>query len=391
MKKKVLLVGVYSIPEAYPPTLNAVAVLSKHFDRIYILSRNITRDEWVFPPNVQVLNTGEKISIRESERKGLAWKAWSFVLYTLNMFWLCINQQPNLVLLYDPIPFFAFNSIKKLLFSKPLIWYHNHDVLDPKLLPRFNIAKLAWQNEQKSFSELDYFSLPSEERRAYFPMSDFKGKYFFIPNLPALSFYQKFRQDRNIQNSNPIRIIYQGHIGKGHGLEGIIEYILPAEIEGKNFVLVLKGIISDDYKQALAALALQHGVSAKLEFQGFGAYQDLPLLTSGCHIGIGIHSGQDIMNKTLATASNKIYEYIALGLPVLLFDSPHYRSHFEQYPWASLTNLTEDSLVSIFAHIIQNYQSLSNRALSDFDTHFNFERNFKAVETELDTVFNKSS
>lgn len=388
MKEKVLVVGVYAFPEAYPPTLNAMTILSKHFDKIYILSRNITRDEWVFPPNIQVLNTGERISIRESERKGVAWKAWSFVLYTLNMFWLCIKHRPKLVLLYDPIPFFAFSSIKKLLSSKPLIWYHNHDVLDSKLLTRFNIAKLAWQNEQKSFSDLDYFSLPAEERRAYFPMQNLKGKYFFIPNLPALSFYQKFRQDRAIQNTQEIRVIYQGHIGKGHGIEAIIEYILPKTIENKGFSLVLKGIIGADYKQELEALAAQYEISDKLEFHGFGAYQDLPVLTSGCHIGIGIHTGQDIMNKTLATASNKIYEYIALGLPVILSDSAHFRLHFEQYPWASFTDLTEESLISVFTNIVQNYQSLSNRALSDFDTEFNFERNFKGVETEIDTLFN---
>lgn len=385
MKLKNIFIAVYSFPEGYPPTLNAIDSLSIHFEHIYILSRNIFREKWTYPVNVDVVNSGTLIDIRVSEQKGIIWKVASFVVYTLNMAKILISNRPDIVLLYDPIPFLAYRIASCFLAKKPIVWYHNHDVLDPAQLPKFNISKLAWWNEQRSFSKIDWFSLPAQERRIYFPLKTFKGAYFFLPNLPSLSFYNKFYH-KKVAIQGDLRLIYQGHIGEGHGLEAIIQYILPHEIEGKKPILILKGIVSDHYKLRLTQLAAQFQVTNRIEYHGFGPYQELPRLTSTCHIGIGIHTGNDIMNKTLGTASNKIYEYIALGLPVLFFDSAHFREHFENRSWAFFTTLSEASLLDIIRQIVLQFPIVSDAAHLDFENEFNYERGIQQVKTALNNL-----
>lgn len=384
-----VLVAVYSFPEAYPPTLNAIEQLAIRAERVHVVSRNIERENWPFPPNVQVHNSGSAVTIRESEQKPIYWKLFSLLRYALLMLQVLVRHKPQLALLCDPIPLLAYRMAAFFHVGKPRIWYHNHDVLDPQQLTRFNISRLAWLNEQRFFSKLHYFSLPAQERAAYFPMSAFRGKYFFLPNLPSIAFYKKHQAANKRLDEQEIRLIYQGHIGSGHGLETLISEVLPQPFRGNKCILVLKGIVSEAYKERLTSLAAQANVGSQLRFYGFGPYQEVPVLTSQCHIGIGIHSGQDIMNKTLGTASNKIYEYAALGLPVLLYRSAHYMQHFGHLNWVAFTTLEAGDLTRAVQSLLEDYPEKSAAARRSFEENLNFEQHFlpaiAEIEAELTT------
>ena len=69
----------------------------------------------------------------------------------------------------------------------------------------------------------------------------------------------------------------------------------------------------EEYRRELEQLAAGNGVENRLVFAGFGPYREVPELASSCAVGLGIFTGQDMMNRTLGTASNKIYEYAAVG------------------------------------------------------------------------------
>jgi len=92
------------------------------------------------------------------------------------------------------------------------------------------------------------------------------------------------------------------------------------------------------------------------------------------------------MNKTLGTSSNKIYEYAASGLPVLLFDNAHFRNHLGQYKWAFFTDCTYESLIVNLEEIILNYPTLSNQARLDFEDKLNFENFIHPVIVYLQNI-----
>ena len=117
-------------------------------------------------------------------------------------------------------------------------------------------------------------------------------------------------------------------------------------------------------------------------FYGVTAYQEVPKLVSTCHIGIGIHTGSDIMNATLGTSSNKIYEYAALGLPVLLFENDHFRNILADNIWSEFTDLSKSSLIQAITNVVTNYSLMNQSANETFKKQFNYESNFNKLNLD---------
>ena len=167
-----------------------------------------------------------------------------------------------------------------------------------------------------------------------------------------------------------------------HGLEELIP-LLAENIAGKSLLLVLKGFISKEYLTQLKSIARHYNVEDRLIYIGPTDYRLVIENGKTCHIGIGIHKKDDIMNKTLGTASNKIYEYAALGLPVILYDNAHFREILGKYKWAFFTKADSDSLRQNLHDIVLNYPSLSKQASADFNSQLSFEHYFEPVRSYL--------
>lgn len=377
MKQGNLVIGIYFHPEAYPPTLNAVGELSECFNHITIIHRPHLHNSWQYPPNVHALASGSFVTSREQESASVLKKTAFFIRYVRMFFKQCLSDKPEVILVYDSLSLHAYHLIKRLLPFKHKIWYHNHDVTEPGLLRKFSIGWFAAKTEAKAFQYLDVFSLPSNDRLKYFPMQQFKGSYFFIPNYPAVKFYRQFYHPRILGQT--VRIIFQGQIGPYHGIEEIIP-LLKAGIMGRRLELVLKGPCMQDYKHKLMQHAETHHVTANVTFAGVTPYAEVPATSAGCHIGIGILAKKDIMNTTLGTASNKLYEYAAVGLPVIYYNSEDFTRYLGKFAWAVPTEVTSDDIKEKIAQIFTSYNQLSTSAHNDFMHDLNYEKGFEPVK-----------
>jgi len=379
MTNKKVLVSTYSHPELYPPTLNAVGSLSKKFDKILLHFNNVAESDWNYPLNVSLFPSRKFIHWRKLMVSPLFKKINFFREFTVQLYQIIKKENPKYLLLYDPMALLAFSILRRFLSPIPMIWYHNHDIITKSQTSLFSLTRLAYYNERKSFKWIQVFSLPSEQRKLYFKLDDFKGAYFLLPNYPALDFYNQFYQKK----TKPIaefKIIYQGFIDVGHGIEEIIEILGDKQFENIPVKLVLKGYIKDHYKKKLVDLMLVNNISAlKIEFVGVGPYKSVPEIASTCHIGIGINTKVDPTNATLGTSSNKIYEYAALGLPVLLYDAPQFRNNLDKYDWAIFTDISRNSLKNGIIEIISNYDYLSESAHHTFLNELNFDLSFDKV------------
>lgn len=375
-----LLVGIYFHPEAYPPTLNAIGELAEMFDKVTVVHRPHAQTEWEFPPNVRTVAPGEMITSREQELAPLSKKISFFFQFVRAMLSVCRAEKPTVILVYDSISLLALRLVLPFIGKKPILWYHNHDVTEWQQLRKYSIGWFAGRAEAKTFEMLDIFSLPSNERQKYFPMDKLTGKYFFIPNYPARKFYNKFYHAKTA--GSPIRLIFQGAIGPYHGIEEIIPF-LNQEIDGYALQLVLKGPCLPEHRTLYEALARDHKVDDRLIFAGVTKYAQVPETAATCHIGIGILAKNDIMNTSLGTASNKLYEYAAVGLPVIYYDSPNFTRYLRQYEWALPTKLEPNAIRNAISLIINDFKSLSVKAHRDFDNSLNFESGFSEVKSYL--------
>jgi glycosyltransferase involved in cell wall biosynthesis len=377
MSDNSIVITVYSHPEFYPPTLNLIDELSLKFDKVYVLSRNVFDSKWIYTNNTELISTGKRISIRDSEKANNFEKIVSFFSYTFSLWKLCLINKPKYVILCDPIPTLSFYLISPFLSKSIKIWYHNHDVLEFQKVKKFSISWFSHFSEKALFIKLAIFTLPSEERIKYFPLKNLLGKYYFLPNYPRVKYYSKFK--KAIKSECEIRLLFQGSIGLGHGLEEIIN-LLHIKVNNKKLVLVLKGFCSYSYKSELFSIAIKNNVTHQVEFQDYSAYIEMPKMMSACQIGIAIYRGVDVMNSTLGTASNKIYEYAAMGLPVLLFDNKYFNEHLSSYKFCAFTNLNQTDILEKIKYLDDNYDYFSSNALGKFNSELNFENFFKKIE-----------
>lgn len=373
--ESVLLAMFSGLPE--PPTLNAILMLKRCFGRVVFLRNNIKfpADFYLDPPELK--EVGSPCASLAARRKHILWKLARFARYAFAFRRELGRGAYRLVVIHDYLALLAFWLVRKSAGYRGLVWFNSYDAIDPQHAPpgRLSLVRLVIARHEELFGELDFFSLPTAERKPYYPLHRVKREVFVIPNYPAAGYYRRFQRQRRSAPEGAIRLIYMGALGRGHGYEEILQS-LAAPIAGRAVHLILKGWIEENYRRDLIAFAARCGVGERLEFAGYGPYPKVAELAASCSIGLAIFTGKDIMNRTLGTASNKIYEYLAVGLPVMLFDTPYFRRHFEDRRWAFFTDLSESSLRGGIEAILSHYEEASAAAVQDFRDAFNYESVF---------------
>jgi glycosyltransferase involved in cell wall biosynthesis len=82
------------------------------------------------------------------------------------------------------------------------------------------------------------------------------------------------------------------------------------------------------------------------------------------------------MHATLGSSSNKIYEYIACGLPIIYLGTEHFKEYLSNYPWAIDVDDSPTSIAFAIQKIVNDYDELSKNAKNTFVSELNYEAYF---------------
>lgn len=368
------IVAIYTDPDFFPPTINAILNLATEIEEVIVISRNNTVSDFPYPTNVSLVKIGKRVSVRESEKQSPFLKIYYFLRFALTLHNYSKRKGSRLLLIYDTyalLSFFLFKGVRHNI----KVWYHSHDMVDRTHVSKTSISYFASKYEERAMRYIDFFSLPSKERLIFYPEFKFPDHLFIIPNYPSLKVYSDLKREKI---GGDLNIIYQGFIGPGHSLEEFIE-LLQENVNGFKLRLILKGSVTREYQLYLRNLAEKFGVSNKITWKRIGPYSQLPALTASCHIGIGINTNSDRVSQTQGTSSNKIYEYVASGLPVILYESAQFTKYLRQYRWALFTDGSLSSIKKVLEDISQNLPALGTAARQDFETSLNFEKYFVPI------------
>lgn len=375
-ERETVIVVIYNSIQLYPPTLNAIEILSEYYNRIVVIELDNYEKKGV--------SVNEKaVSYKIPYQKGaLLQRGNVFVRFTYEIHKRLKIENPHLILVYDSTAALAMTFALTFTKIDAKIWYHVHDTADKKYVIPFSLNYFSLKLEYLLLKKAHIFSLPSQERKYQFDLTKFKGKYYFLPNYPLRSKYINYK---TLPPKNEVIVLYQGQICPGRGIEELIR-ILPISIDGINIKLWAIGFVSQEYKVLLDKLIKSRNCENMVSFLGLIPPRNLPVYTSQCHIGMAIYTANDNMHSTLGTASNKTYEYAACGLPYLYYQNEHFKHHFIDKPWAVPTDLSALSLQKAIAHILKNYEALSYGARTDFLEVRNYETVFEPI---LETVRRK--
>jgi len=136
------------------------------------------------------------------------------------------------------------------------------------------------------------------------------------PRLTVVEYSQRIREELQLDKPWPI-VLYQGGLQQGRGLEALVD--AAVQVRNAYFVFIGGGRLESVLKDRTVALQLE----SRVHFIPTVSLQQLPYYTASADIGV-----QPIENTCLnhfSTDSNKLFEYVVAGLPVVASSLPEIR------------------------------------------------------------------
>jgi glycosyltransferase involved in cell wall biosynthesis len=116
---------------------------------------------------------------------------------------------------------------------------------------------------------------------------------------------------------------------------------------------------------------------------GWLALDESQSRASHASVGLSIYKPVTKSLEYVASASNKLFEYAAMGLPVIVPERENYREFLGDAEWVTYAEIEQPeafarALTSIFADR-ERYVAMSRAARRAFETGYNYERVFEPV------------
>ena len=169
----------------------------------------------------------------------------------------------------------------------------------------------------------DLCVIPQDERADRFRKATGAGRVSVAFNCPLL---KELRPIRPSRPGDGLRLWHHGSIGPSQLPSAVITALtkLPGNVRLEFAGYETVG--TRGYIQHVLSLANDLGVSGRVRFHGALRREKLYELTSQADVGLTLFSAQ--FREPLVGASNKPFDYLACGLPLLTNDTPEWEGFF---------------------------------------------------------------
>jgi glycosyltransferase involved in cell wall biosynthesis len=297
--------------DRYPPVLHQLRQLDARFDSTVVdLIGDGECDEACLPSRVQ------RIRVRASHDKGPL--AAVRRLAEMFVFSRTVNEQiarkPDVAIAYDAeSAALLLRATTEANSSKRVV--HLHELFDTANAG--GITRRAMRYLEDNLRRADLVVVPDAHRATMvaesfaLPVAPMVVMNFppLLQTLPTSRLIPALR-DRGVMARKIVH--YQGSVGPDHCLEAIVASMKfwPADA-----VFVVIGGGSEEYRKRLSALAASAGVAKRLIILGRVPYSEVLSFAVGASIGLTLLEPTIDNQRFCAGASNKRFEYAALGIP----------------------------------------------------------------------------
>jgi glycosyltransferase involved in cell wall biosynthesis len=262
------------------------------------------------------------------------------------------------------------------LFKIPYVC-HLHEIFDPEELSTFNRFLLRLENTVVNHAA--FAMCPEFTRRDIFiARYGTKVPIYFVPNCPRKNIPEEsypLRRHLGIPPGTTL-ILYMGGIGKNIPLMECME----ALVSFPNAHLLLAGWGDNHWITTLKSHIKKIGLSGRVHF--LGPVENRFAYFNAVDIAFCVYRMGDLRLRHAATASNKMFEGMATGKPVVVRDTPDFRKIVQEGDCGVLCEVTTEGIRTALASLLQNPEGARQKGLNGrclFLSHFYYEKYFQPL------------
>ena len=379
MSSRVFQIIFYGDPYGYPPIINCARGLAEAGWRVEIFCRDEhTHDEVRLPDSVSVRRIAGSAKHRWSEYATFVWKAASMA------------KGGTIVAGHDMhglIPA-ALVSLKS---GTPLV-YHCHDFAERGRILPAGSRVVKWL--ERLVARRARMTLVPDERRAQVVKEQLglRSDPFVMPNAPRMGPRPQggaLRSELRSAGHEFERIVLrQGRVGPGHGIEATIRSMPFWESQAWGFIVV--GPAEPRFAQGLRDLANQIGVANRFVILPPVSYDRVPSLTVDADLGHALYDPININHIEMGTASNKVLEYMAAGIPILVPESTSFNYLVSRFHCGICVDPeSPDAIAAAISRVLRDEamdREMGNAGRRGFESELNYDIHFARLEERLESL-----
>ena len=358
-------------PGAYPPLINAAHLMVEAGWQVTFLSSSIVGSKLKVPsiPSIDVIAMPARPSHVVSKL--------NYLKYCARAVALALRIKPLVVYVSDPLG--ALPGLLAAKVSGARLIYHEHD--SPNIEEDLN--GLVRRARRAVFDRASLIVFPNGERaRLAQEQSGFDTeKLRIVWNVPRLAELPPLVD----KPSAPFILYYHGSINP----ERLPETVLKAVASfGGTIRLDIAGYEAPGARGYVQGLLSHwnHGEYEVIRYLGEQPHHsDLLRIATRCHAGLVLMpvASNDVNMLHMVGASNKAFDYMAAGLPLIVSDLPEWRETFVNPGYGKYCDpCSASSVKSTLAWLLQNPEirkDISTCCRSQIDREWNYDVQFQSV------------
>lgn len=311
----------YTNPAAYPPLEHSSQILAESGWEILFLGVAIAgAEKLTFPRNahIRVRSLGYP---RSGWRQKIHYAA--YCMWAIGCFFV---WRPHWVYVSDSLACLPGWCIS--LFPWAKVIYHEHDLPSKDGGQLSNFMRFVLRCRTWLANSCTFAILPNQARAAHFIESTgTSGPVLKVWNCPSRT---------NVIDLAPhcmeseLILVFAGSIVPARLQKAVLDAISMVPEPMKLRIIGYESALHPGYVEQLLAYARDLGIAEQIEYLGPVPHANLYRQLQECSIGLSLipsHSA-DWNEQTMPGASNKPFDYLACGLPVIVSDDPAWKAMY---------------------------------------------------------------
>jgi glycosyltransferase involved in cell wall biosynthesis len=380
-----LLIAIYQNPDYYPPTVYAVRILRQYFD-VYILSRNVREPFETWPADVTIERIGEPASAREKEAATPRAKLAEYARFVARTRTVVSNLQPAIVYSYDPHAFVAAAIARAGRRSTQLV-FHPHELMETQRLSWASLQTWVVKAALLATKRAEQVVFPEKYRaRHWLALAGDSREPIIVPNCPDSSY---FRAPADWNSTIARRFVareavYVGCVGDSNGHLEAVRAIAQLD---ESVRLRIIGSDFPEFEARMRALAIDLGIGGRVSIDEWLPPGEVVARAACASVGLSLYKPVTKNLEYMGSASNKIFEYAAMGLPAVIPDRASYRDFLGDAEWVAYADVEDPrSIARAISSILgdrDRYLAMSLAARRAFEQHYHYEHVFEPALNRL--------